>query len=165
MKSRIAALLLFGLLGACATPATRMYVVRHAEKAPDPGDGNPELSEAGHQRAAELARVLADVPLTHIIATDLVRTQQTAAPTAAAHGLTPEILPSEDIDGLVARLRQSAPGARVLVVGHSHTLPKVLAQLGQAGLRIDSGDYDDLFVLDLVGGHSELDRLHVGPQD
>lgn len=45
------------------------------------------LNDAGRQQAAALARRLEDEPLAAVIATDLVRTQETARPIAENHGL------------------------------------------------------------------------------
>lgn len=157
------ALLTLSLSAACASPSATVYLVRHAEKAPDPGDGNPELSEAGHARAKALARTLADVPLQAVITTELVRTQQTAAPTVRAHQLTPEVITSADIAGLAQRLKAVPPGQRVLVVGHSHTIPELMRRLGHSDVKVDSGDYDDVWVLTVGGSTVRSDRLHIGP--
>lgn len=151
------------LCAACASPSATVYLVRHAEKAPDPGDGNPELSEAGHARAKALARTLSDVPIQAVITTELVRTQQTAAPTAKAHQLTAEVIPSADIAALAERLKSTPAGQRVLVVGHSHTIPELMQRLGHNDVKVDSGDYDDVWVLTVGGSGVRSDRLHVGP--
>ncbi|MGC4048357.1 MAG: histidine phosphatase family protein [Paludibaculum sp.] len=65
---------------------TTIYVVRHADRAP--GNEDPPISETGRLRAKALARLLTDAPLGAIFATEAVRTQQTAAPTAEAHHLS-----------------------------------------------------------------------------
>lgn len=147
---------------ACRGPLTTVYLARHAEKAADPGDGDPELTEVGQVRAQALAATLTDVPLTAAYATELKRTQQTLAPTAAAHGLAPTVLPAKDVAGLVAALKATPAGQRVLVVGHSNTLPEIMAGLGAGTPEIQHGDYDDLFVLVLGGEQPELLRLHYG---
>jgi hypothetical protein len=47
---------------------------------------------------------------------------------------------------LIARLRALGPDARVLVVGHSDTVPKILSALGSTQLvTIGSDEYDNLF--------------------
>lgn len=156
-------LLLALALGACATPAPKvLYLVRHAEKAPDPGDGDPELSPLGRARAEDLARTLADVPLDHVFVTHLVRTQQTAAPTARVAGEAPIVLPADDVAGLVHHLRRLPEGTRSLVVGHSNTLPEVMRRLGVPAPELRGGDYDDLFVVIGVGEAYTLERLHFG---
>lgn len=123
-----------------------VIVVRHAERLDQSSDS--VLSAAGETRAAHLATMLRDGGITHIFTTDRRRTIQTAAPLATTLGLTPVQLPSGDVDGLVARLRAAGARDRILVVGHSNTLPTILAQLGVATpITIADLEYDNLFVL------------------
>ena len=49
---------------------------------------DPALSAAGRARAASLAAMLKDTKLTAVFATEFKRTQETAAPTAAAQHVT-----------------------------------------------------------------------------
>ena len=92
-RSRVLlALLLVHLLVACGTTVPRdtapltFVVVRHAEKATDDPE-NPGLSAAGRARATALAERLRDAPLVAAYATEFRRTQQTAQPAAALHGV------------------------------------------------------------------------------
>lgn len=165
MPARLALpLLLVALAAACAAPSTTtVYVVRHAEKAADPGDGDPELTAVGHARAAELARVLGDVPIQAVYTTKYRRNRSTAAPIAAARGLAPVLYDAHDAAGFVARLRSEHPSGRVVVVGHSNTIPELLAAFGaDTPVTIASRDYDDLFVVVLEPGGARADRLHYG---
>src|SRR5438045_2861151 len=61
-----------------AQPST-VILVRHAERASQT-DPDPVLSEAGSQRARDLAAALADAHVGTIITTQLQRTRLTAAP-------------------------------------------------------------------------------------
>ena len=152
-----------GTTGLRGPGVTLVYVVRHAEKAADPGDGNPDLTEAGKARAKALARTLQDVPLAAIYSTPLARNVQTAAPVAAAQKLEPEILAPAATRALADRLIAAHRGDRVLVVGHSNTIPELLRALGyRAPVRIDHGDYDDLFLVWLSDSAVQVDRLHYG---
>ncbi|MBD3689338.1 histidine phosphatase family protein [Nanchangia anserum] len=76
------------------TPTTTIHVMRHGEV------DNPEgilygrlpgygLTELGHAMAAEVARTLSvqKRDITHVVASPLLRAQQTARPTAEAYGL------------------------------------------------------------------------------
>lgn len=76
--------------------ATELLLIRHGEsRAADPanpfplvdGQGDPELHEAGRAQAEAVALRLRELPLCALYATKLRRTQETAAPTAAALGL------------------------------------------------------------------------------
>ena len=130
-----------------AKPVTTFVIVRHAEKATDdPRD--PSLSEAGRARAQALVRVLADEPLTATYATQYRRTQQTAAPTASAHGINVSTyeaaLPAAQ---LAMQLRAThATGGAVLVVGHSNTVPDIAASLsGQSTDAMPESEFDRLY--------------------
>jgi len=135
-------------------------VVRHAERA-DAGApvSDPDLSAAGHARAASLATMLRDAKVTAIYVTPLKRTQQTAAPVAKALGLTPIVLPAADTATLIAALQQHQGTA--LVIGHSNTVPDIVKALSGAAVTVRETDFDHLFVVSrpLVGSASVL-QLH-----
>ena len=77
----------------------RLLLIRHAETTAnaerllDTAPPGTDLSERGRTQAEALVEALADVPLDAIYVSDLVRTQQTAAPLAAARGLVPLVRP------------------------------------------------------------------------
>ena len=128
-----------------------VIVVRHAEKAAVPGD-DPPLSEAGAARAAALARVLRDAPVRAVIVTPRRRTGETAAGVVAARGLTPVVVPFAanvaDHARAVADAVRAAGGGTVLVVGHSNTVPAILAALGAPRLPdLCDAAYANLFVV------------------
>ncbi len=158
------------LLGVCgvaswggpraAGPAgeTVVVLVRHAEKLPgeDPG-----LDEAGAARARALAHTLSAWRPQAIYVSQFRRTRDTAGPLAEATGLAPVALNGLDIPGLVARIREGE-ATRVVVVGHSNTIPAVIAALG-APRPDDIGEevYDDLFVVTLPADGGAPGLLHL----
>ncbi|HVD21594.1 MAG TPA: histidine phosphatase family protein [Lapillicoccus sp.] len=77
----------------------RLLLIRHAETTAnaerllDTAPPGTDLSERGRIQAEELVEALAEVPLDAIYVSDLVRTQQTAAPLAAERGLPPLVRP------------------------------------------------------------------------
>lgn len=104
-------------------------VLRHAEKADD-GSRDPDLNDAGHARAGRIAEALRDAPLVAVYATAYRRTQATAAPSAAMHGL--EVRTYEaggPAETFAATLRSAHPSGTVLVIGHSNTAPAIAATL------------------------------------
>jgi broad specificity phosphatase PhoE len=133
----------------CAQPASAqeaIYIVRHAERASD--DTQSLLSAEGHARAARLADLLRDAGVTAVFVSEYERTAQTVQPTAARAGLTPTVHKADDTPGLVAAVRALGPKARVLVAGHSDTVPAILAALGYATpVTIAKGEFDNLFVV------------------
>ena len=133
-----AAACLVGLI-ACApvrptAPAVEFVIVRHAEKRSD-GASDPRLTDAGSARALRLAKSLASAPVTAVYATSFQRTQLTAAPVAAGHGLTVTTYDAKQAAaGFAAMLRQRHANGTVLVVGHSNTVPDIAAALCQCAV-------------------------------
>lgn len=143
-----------------AAPTT-VIVVRHAEKATGQGD-DPQLSDAGMARARALARALTDAGVTGVIVTNYVRTAETAAPTARAAGVTPEVVRvPTDRDWLQSHLAEISAAVRgheggvVLIVGHSNTVSEIVAALGAERPRdICDSEYDRLEIVNLLpNGH------------
>jgi probable phosphoglycerate mutase len=131
-----------------------ILLVRHAEKATDANEPSVPLSEAGTARAARLAETLKSAGVTAVYATDTVRARRTAEPLAKAAGLEVRIYAPNDEDGkpapriLLDRLKKEEPRGVVLVVGHSNTVPEILAALGYPEkVEIPATQFDDLFVV------------------
>jgi broad specificity phosphatase PhoE len=133
-----------GLVAGEHEPLT-VFLVRHAEKM-DASD-DPHLSVAGHARAAALRELLRDAGLEHVHSTDYLRTRDTAAPTAEAHGLQVQYYDPQDLPAFAAHLRETR--GRHLVVGHSNTTPALVELLGgRPGPEIDEdAEYDRLYVV------------------
>jgi phosphohistidine phosphatase SixA len=133
-------------------PPAMVVLVRHAEKASYPA-GNPPLTPEGTTRANALAAALADAGVTAIITTQWTRTRDTAAPLARTLNLTPQVVRTGQGDtaahaAAVAAAVRRHPGGIVLVVGHSNTIPAIIAALGGPRLRdICDPVFDDLFTL------------------
>jgi len=164
MKAWFALALLLSAAALHAEPAL-VLLVRHAERAAEP-KGDPDLSGEGRQRAQALAAALADVSVTGIVTTQFQRTRQTAAPLAAARGLTPQVVEAkrgeDHIAAVTAAVRQM--NGVVLVVGHSNTVPQVAAALaGSAGKPIDFCETSYSHLLAVQGTH--LLRVRYGAAD
>lgn len=119
-------------LCACATarpapPAPSHYVMRHLQK--DSGT-DPGLSAEGRANAERLIAFFAKDPPSAIYVSTTRRARETAAPLAARFHLTPKPYDPRDTAGLVARVK--AETGTVLVVGHSNTVPEIVAALGGA---------------------------------
>jgi TonB family protein len=137
-------------------PLTTVILVRHAEKGTTPPN-DPPLTSQGMQRAQSLARMFANTPITAIYTTPYARTRETAAPLAAAKGLTPVEMPvgaTYPID-VVQKVHEQR-GGTVVVVGHSNTTRDVLRALGFAEAKdIPESDYDNLYIV-TYGPFAEL---------
>jgi broad specificity phosphatase PhoE len=142
------AVLSTGALAAQGT-STTVIVVRHAEKAATPA-ADPPLTPAGEARAQALMQSLGDAHVTAVITTQFVRTKATAAPTAAALGLTPEIVPTSSathVQDVAAAIRKHA-GETILVVGHSNTVTEIVAALGaKKPPALCDSEYDNLYIV------------------
>ncbi len=158
--------------------STVLLLVRHAEK--EATAGNPNLTPRGAARAEALAQVAADYGVAGIYSTDFCRTALTALPAARRAGipiavqatghasaglddcrppidhpilfLDPAIGSAADLLSWV--LDQHA-GRSVLIVGHSNTVPRLLARIG-AGIfepvEIAEDQYDRMFVVRVEPG-------------
>ena len=142
--------------------------MRHAEKAADAeAPRDPPLSAAGAARARALAERVSAVPLVAVYATPWRRTRETATPAANAHGLAVRTEdPPEDAVTHAHALRARHRDGTVLVVGHSNTVPPLVAALcGCAVPALGDADYGDLFVVepdDAGDGAPRLRRERVG---
>lgn len=153
MKRALLPALAAALLAAFAASANAqqmIILVRHAElqAAAMAGPKQVPLSQTGSARAARLAGMLKDAGIDAIYVTDFLRTQKTAEPLSRELKERMTVLPKGDPRELVARLHEQHAGQKVLLVGHTDTLPGILKALGYpADVKIDSEDYGNVFVV------------------
>ncbi len=124
-----------------------IFLVRHAEKVD--GSHDSELSEAGKQRAIELAETLKSAEIEFVHSTDYIRTRNTAAPTANLFNLKVNIYSQHDLADFAQEVKNKS--GRHLVVGHSNTTPKLVKFLGgEPGTPIvEKNEYDRLYILNI----------------
>ncbi len=148
MKPALVIILAGVVLLPAASPARAqeaIYLVRHAERANESADS--PLSTAGVGRAYRLRDMLKDAGITRIFTSELRRTIDTAAPLATALHVSPQQIPG-DADALAAKITASNARDRVLVVGHSNTLPALLHALHvEPPITIADDAYDNLFIV------------------
>ncbi|HEX7939157.1 MAG TPA: histidine phosphatase family protein, partial [Gemmatimonadaceae bacterium] len=130
-----------------------VILVRHAEKAATPAN-DPVLSPEGVQRSLDLAAALSGARVSSVVTTQLQRTQLTAKPISDALGKAPIVVPvaspvSAHIEAVAAAVRTQPAGSVVLVVGHSNTIPAIVAALGGPKLPdLCDPQYSVMFVLE-----------------
>lgn len=121
--------LLFVSLPVGAAPDTPMaapvLVLRHLHTVEGP---DPALSPEGARAAEALASQLERSGVADIFVTATRRSRETAAPLAARLGIEPVVYDPRDPASLLARIA-ARPGAAV-IVGHSNTVPDLIARLG-----------------------------------
>lgn len=159
-----------GLASAAVAQPSTVIVVRHAEKASQT-ESDPVLSDAGTQRAKDLAAALADAGVTSVITTQFQRTRLTAAPTIEALKTTTTVVPTTSgaahVADVVAAIKSQPAGSTVLVVGHSNTVPAIIAALGGPKMpNMCDSKYSPMFILEMNGASPpRLIRTNYGAAD
>ncbi len=149
---------------------TTVIFVRHAEKAATPAE-DPPLSPAGRERAEELRRQLVEADVVAgvdvIYSTPYRRTLETARPLADALDLpiqryNPE---PEDYEAFMDRVVRENKGKIILIVGHSDTLPELIAEMGASKKvpPIADNEYDNIYIISIPWfGKTKTIRLRYG---
>jgi len=165
IKALLLSVLLFAAPVLAQQPGTTVILVRHAEKAAAPAN-DPPLTEAGQVRAKALAVIARGAGVTAIVTTQFARTRETGAPAAEALHITPDVVTAGGTQHVqeAARAIRSHAGGVVLVVGHSNTIPAIIAALGapQPPPICDS-EYDNLYIVTLpASGSAHVIRARYG---
>ena len=106
--------------------------------------------------------MLASSDISEIYVTDARRTQETAQPLADVKQLSVRMVPANDITRLVQAIRKRGSGTTTLVVGHSNTVPDLIAMLGGPRFRIEEPDFDNLFIVSVSGQDVSVVHLRYG---
>lgn len=141
---------------------TTVIFARHADIDLPPTSSDPVLNAAGVTRAAELAHVVDAAHVASVFTSKLRRTKLTAAPLATRLGLRPENAPPPA--ELARQVLAGELGAVIMVVGHSDTIPAMIAALGVvAPPTISEREFDNLFLVTVAGsGEAALIALKYG---
>ena len=164
-----AAALSFGMYAAwvwITADSTTVIVVRHAEKELG-AVADPPLTAAGEARAELLARMFGGPApsgrVDAIYVSPALRNRLTAAPLAARLGLSATVVPADDPKGLARRVLDEHAGGRVLIVGHSDTVPGIVAALtsNQKIPEITADEYGTMYIVTVPRvGHANFLRLN-----
>ncbi len=136
-------------------------LVRHAQKATDdPRD--PNLSDAGIARSAELAGLLERTKITAVYSTPYKRTMNTVLPIAKMNSLTVTEYAPTNPEAFAAMLIAKHTEGTVLISGHSNTIPALAnALLGEQKFTdFSDADYGNLIVI-FVDGSGKSRLLHL----
>jgi len=130
---------------------TTVFVMRHAEQVRD-GSRDPPLSAVGQARAERLRAVFGQggkgLGLDGIIVSELRRSQDTARPLAESLGVPVVVIEAGDPAEAARRAVRDFHGGRVLIVGHSNTVPAIVEALsGQDVPDMDEGDFSTVYVV------------------
>jgi phosphohistidine phosphatase SixA len=131
--------------------STTVIVIRHAEK--EQIEPDPALSEAGQARAMLLVRMFGEPQgagrLDVIYTSPTLRNRQTAAPLAARLGIIPIVAAADNPKALAHRALRDNSGKRVMIVGHSNTVPELVAALsGRDDIaKMDEHDFSTMYIV------------------
>lgn len=173
-RRRIQIIIIYTAIAVClawffeSQATTTIIFVRHAEKAVD-GTDDPSLNEAGQRRADELARQMSDADVIQgvdaVYATAYKRSQETVVPLSDALDVPITTYDADDTETVLDDILRDHKGKVVLVVGHSDTLPELIANLG-ASKRVPpiaEDEYDNLYVVAIPWfGKTKTIRLRYG---
>jgi broad specificity phosphatase PhoE len=147
---------------------TTIIFVRHAEQT-NHDDEDPSLSEAGQRRVAELTRQLADADVVAgidaIYSTAWKRSTETVQPLADRLDLPINIYDGADTETVLGTILKSHKGKVILVVGHSNTVPELIANLGASKKvpPIAKYEFDNIYIISIPWfGKTKTIRLRFG---
>lgn len=128
---------------------TRIYLVRHAEKA-DNTTNPPLKNPEGLNRAGDLMRYLKNKNIQRIYVTEFLRTQMTADSMRLQLGIdTVHYKAEENGNDLFAKIAAHNDfGKTILVIGHSNTVPDYIKKFGVSNYPqadIPSSQFDNIY--------------------
>ena len=125
------------------------YFIRHAEKVDS--SQNPDLSEKGLKRADLWSKIFSEISFDKIYSTDYKRTIQTANPTATAKKIQVKLYNPKTLN--IESFKKETLGKKVLIVGHSNSIPKFVNEMINQNLFSDIEDetFGDLYMVTISG--------------
>ena len=119
-------------LSACNTfdndKCTSIYLIRHAEKVrTNKNEKDPLLNEKGILRAKKWSEIFEKIEIDKILSTNTKRTISTVIPTSTDKKIEIEIYSPDKID--YKSFLNENKGRKVLIVGHSNTIPETTNKL------------------------------------
>lgn len=144
--------------GAKDSDTVVFFLIRHAEK----GEGeDPNLTDIGFKRAHKLADMMKGQPVDFLFSTSFKRTTATAQ-YLAMQKVIPFVFYKEEGQYETAELMLStAKGKKIVMVGHSNTIPALLNYLSKSDKYKDipHDEYDNFYIAS-VKEHGKAEILH-----
>jgi phosphohistidine phosphatase SixA len=144
--------------------ATRIFIVRHAEK--EKGS-DPLLTAAGNKRAGDLLRTLQHWGIQKIYVSKFRRTQNTADSMRIQLGIDTVHYIADTLcyELLNSIMHHKDFGKTILVVAHSNTIPQIIRRLGVTDHPygdIPDHEYDNLFLVTYKKEKAKLKKMKYG---
>ena len=152
MKNLILSIFLLTSFYTCSQECSSFYLIRHAEKMRiDKKERNPKLNDKGILRAEKWKEVLKNIDLDKIYSTNYNRTIETAKPISISRNIDITIYSPRDID--YNNFREINKGVKVLIVGHSNTIPNFVNGLIEKNIyeQIDDLNNSNLYLVNICG--------------
>ena len=141
---------------------TEIYLIRHAEKdRSDIKNRNPELNDIGKKRALKWVQVFKNIELNKIYSTNYNRTIQTVTPISEENNIDISIYSPSKIN--YKNFISNNFGSKVLVVGHSNTIPFFVNGLINKEFyqQIDDLNNSNLYVVTICGNNISHKLLYI----
>ena len=141
---------------------TEIYLIRHAEKdRTDLKNKNPHLNELGKSRALKWVEVFKNIELNKIYSTNYYRTIETVTPLSKNLNLKISIYSPSKFNYKDFLLDNY--GNKVLVVGHSNTIPNFVNRLINDDFYVQINDLNNsnLYMVTICNGVAKHNLLYI----
>ena len=132
---------------------TNIYLIRHAEKIrSDKSEKDPLLNKIGLLRAQKWSEIFEKIEIDKILSTNTKRTISTVIPTSTDKKIEIEIYSPDKID--YESFLKENKGRKVLIVGHSNTIPETTNKLIKNNFYSDIEDNNNsnLYYVNICNG-------------
>ena len=132
---------------------TSVYLIRHAEKVrTNINEEDPLLNKRGLLRAEKWSEIFRKIEIDKILSTDTKRTISTVIPTSDKKQLKVEIYRPEEIS--YESFLKENKGNKVLIVGHSNTIPETTNILIKNKIynQIEDNNNSNLYYVNICNG-------------
>lgn len=173
-RRRLQVLVIYSAIAIClawffeSQATTTIIFVRHAEQT-NHEETDPSLNDAGKRRVAELTRQLVDADVVAgidaVYSTPFKRSQETAQPIADTLDLPINSYDAADTETVLQTILKNHKGKIILVVGHSNTVPALIANLGASKdvPPIAQYEFDNIYIISIPWfGKTKTIRLRFG---
>ena len=162
MKNFILVIFFLTSFYANSQECSSFYLIRHAEKLRiDKTERNPKLNDKGILRAEKWKEILKNINLDKIYSTDYYRTIETANPTSKSQNIDITIYSPSNID--YKNFKEINKGKKVLIVGHSNTIPNFVNGLIKKGFydQIDDLNNSNLYLVNICDNNVSHQLLYI----
>ena len=140
---------------------TSVYLIRHAEKVrTNKNEKDPLLNKRGLLRAKKWSEIFQKIEINKILSTNTKRTISTVIPTSKEKKIKIELYRPEEIT--YESFLEKNKGKKVLIVGHSNTIPETTNILIKNKFynQIDDNNNSNLYFINICDGAISHELLY-----